>query len=131
LTHEPTYKKAHFEVTLFIRPSSYKLAAVKIIYDIRAILVPLSFGIVTFRTVLDRWNYLLCNGVVSSSDCYSIASNGRMIIELERIGKEAVVVQFKALSWHLLRGTKENDEKLGISGLLAETRDFAITKHVC
>jgi hypothetical protein len=50
----------------------------------------------------------LFNNAVSSSDY--IASNNMMVNELERIWKEAVMVYFKLLSWHLRGGTEENNE---------------------
>jgi hypothetical protein len=37
-----------------------------------------------------------------------------MINELERIWKEAVMVQFKVLSWHLPGGIEETHEKKSV-----------------
>jgi hypothetical protein len=57
-------------------------------------------------------NYNLFKGTIRYSYC--IASTDWMIVgnELERMWKEAVVVQFRALSRHFHEETEENHENL-------------------
>jgi hypothetical protein len=81
---------------------------------------------------LREFIYLSCNyDVISSS--YHIASNGRMITELETVWKRAVVAWYEALSRHLPGGTEENDGRPRMAGLRADiwTRDLPNTGHNC